>query len=111
MITVRVREIAELLRQIEAVIQVLGRDEVLSHLDTAVEILDLMGGAGRDEHRIAKTLDEPVALDAVLPVQALTKLDVKEETLVVDRVVMGFDRLTVLHGVLKEKQRKDTLAW
>ena len=46
----RIGQIAELLRESEAVTDVFGGDEVLGGFNAGVEVEDLMRGAGRYEH-------------------------------------------------------------
>lgn len=55
MVGVGVRQEPEFLREAEAVVQVFWRDKVLGDLDTAVEVLDLVGGPGGDEDGVPYT--------------------------------------------------------
>ena len=63
---VGVGEVAELLRELEAEVEVLRGDEVLGDLDAGVEVADLVRRAGRDEHRVPHALHDGVAHHVVL---------------------------------------------
>ena len=54
-------EVPELLREVEAVARVLGRDKVLGDLDAVVQVAHLVRCTGRDEDGVALTLDDGVA--------------------------------------------------
>lgn len=55
-VLVRVRQLPELVRQLEAVGDVLRRHKVLGHLDAVVQVPHLMRCPSRNEYRITQTL-------------------------------------------------------
>lgn len=70
-IGVGVRQQSELLGKAEAVVQVFRGHKVLGDLDTAVEVLDLVGCPRGDEDGVPHTLDDGVAQDPVLLIQTI----------------------------------------
>ena len=54
-------EVAELLSQVKAVVDVLRGDKVLSHFNTVVQVSHLMCGARWDENRVSSTLDDGIS--------------------------------------------------
>ena len=62
---VPLRQVPELLREVEAVARVLGGDEVLGDLDAVVKVAHLVGGAGGNEDRVPLALDDGVTCQSV----------------------------------------------
>lgn len=89
MIRVGVRQQPELLGETEAVVQVFRGHKVLGDLDTAVEVLDLVGRPRRDEYGVPHTLYDGVAQHPVLLIQTILELHVQVPALVVNRVMVG----------------------
>lgn len=89
MICVGVRQQPELLGETEAVVQVFWGHKVLGDLDTAVEVLDLVGRPRGDEYGIPHTLYDGVAQHPVLLIQTILELHVQVPALVVNRVMVG----------------------
>ena len=53
-------QVAKLLGQVQAVVDVFRADEILGHLDAVVKVAHLVGRSSRDEDRVARALNNGV---------------------------------------------------
>merc|ERR1712113_1076395 len=77
-----VREVPEVLSDVEAPLEPLRRHKVLGDLDAVVDVPNLMGGPGRNEYGISLTLRNGVANHAILLEQARPQVAVEVDRLV-----------------------------
>ena len=126
-IGVRVGQSSKLLRQLETVGHIFRRDEIFGHFDATVQIANLkqspvnwlqssrsidkrrvsylMRGTGWNENRIAQTLHDTVARNAVLLVKSCSQRTVQIPTLIVNWIVMRLQTLAAFYGDLQHKQQ------
>ena len=124
----RIREVAELLRQLETVSYSLGRDEILRHFNTTVEVSHLntidikinvfiekpflikawylMRCSSGDEHSVAQTLKNGIASHSIILVQSFPKFTVEIPALVVNRIVMRLEPFSSFQSNLRHKRTK-----
>lgn len=97
-----VTELPELVRHENALVHSLWGHEIPCHLDTTVEISDLMWRTGRDEYSIALVLENTEHFNAVFGVQNIqhTRVDVADLVMNGVCIVFGLLLFTILSIIL-----------